>query len=159
MISQKLQEAINDQITAELWSSNIYLQMAFHLEHEGWSGFAHWMYKQAEEEKEHAVTLAHYLIKRGGKAEVSVIPEVPGGWGSVLEVFEHVYNHECHVSNLIDKLVDVASAEKDKATQDFLWGFVREQVEEEATASEIVDKIKKAGEQGLFYVDAQLGQR
>ena len=74
-------------------------------------------------------------------------------------MFEHVYRHECHVSELIDKLVDVASAEKDKATQDFLWGFVREQVEEEATAESIMEKIKKAGDQGLFYLDGQLGQR
>ena len=66
---------------------------------------------------------------------------------------------KCHVSELIDKLVDVASAEKDKATQDFLWGFVREQVEEEATAESIMEKIKKAGDQGLFYLDGQLGQR
>ena len=84
------------------------------------------------------------LIKRGGTAKVDKIDIVPNGWGSPLEVFEHLYKHECHVSQLVDKLVDVAAAEKDKATQDFLWGFVREQVEEEATVQGIVDKIKKA---------------
>lgn len=159
MISQTLVKAVNDQIGAELWSSNLYLQMAFHFKKEGWDGFAHWMEKQAEEEKEHACTMADYIIKRGGEAVVPMIDVVPNAWGSVLEVFEHVYKHECHVSELIDKLVDVASAEKDKATQDFLWGFVREQVEEEATASAIVDKLKKAGEQGLFFVDAELAKR
>lgn len=159
MISQKLQNAINDQITAELWSSNIYLQMSFHMKKEGWSGFAHWLEKQSNEEREHACALADYLIKRGGEAKVSMIDVVPSGWGSVLEVFEHVYKHECHVSELVDKLVDVASGEKDKATQDFLWGFVREQVEEEATSSDIVEKIKKGGDQGLFYIDAQLAKR
>ena len=159
MISENLQKAFNDQITAELWSSNLYLQMAFALRKEGWDGFAHWMEKQSDEEKEHAIAMAHYLIKRGGTAKVSMIDVVPDAWGTVLEVFEHVYRHECHVSELIDKLVDVASAEKDKATQDFLWGFVREQVEEEATAESIVEKIKKAGNQGLFYIDGQLGQR
>ena len=102
MISQKLQDAINAQIVAEMWSANLYLSMA---------------------------------------------------------VFEHVYKHECHVSELIDKLVDVAADEKDKASQDFLWGFVREQVEEEATVQGIVDKIKLGGEAGLFYLDAQLGAR
>ena len=92
---------------------------------------------------------------------VTIIPVtvVHNGWGTPLEVFEHVYKHECHVSQLVDKLVDVAAAEKDKATQDFLWGFVREQVEEEATAQGIVDKIKKAGDTGIFFVDSQLGQR
>lgn len=159
MITEKLQKAINDQITAELWSSNLYLQMAFFLKKEGWDGFAHWMEKQSDEEKEHAMSMANWIIKRGGEAKVDKIDVVPYGWGSVLEVFEHVYKHECHVSELIDKLVDVASAEKDKATQDFLWGFVREQVEEEETAIGIVEKIRKAGDAGLFYIDAQLGGR
>ena len=159
MITKKLEAAINDQITAELWSSNLYLQMAFYLEKEGWDGFAHWMYKQAEEEKEHALDMAHYLMKRGGEAKVAMIDVVPAGWGSVLEVFEHVYQHECHVSELINNVVDTASAEKDKATQDFFWKYVREQVEEEATATGIVEKLKKAGDAGLFYINAQLAQR
>ena len=159
MISTELQKAINDQITAELWSSNLYLSMAFALKAEGWDGFAHWMDKQSLEEREHSVAMADYLIKRGGEAKVSMIDVVPDKWGSVLDVFENVYKHECHVSALIDKLVDVAAAQNDKATQDFLWGFVREQVEEEATAQAIVEKIRKGGEQGLFYIDAQLAQR
>ncbi len=72
---------------------------------------------------------------------------------------EEVYKHECHVSELINKLVDLASAEKDKASQDFLWGFVREQVEEEATAQSLIDMIKKAGEAGLFFIDSKLAAR
>ncbi len=159
MITENLQNAINDQITAELWSSNLYLQMSFYMEKEGWDGAAHWLAKQSEEEKEHAMDMAHYLIKRGGTAKVSMIDVVPEGWGDYAEVFKNVYDHECHVSELINSLVDVASAEKDKATQDFLWNYVREQVEEEATASAIVDKIKKAGNAGLFYIDAELGKR
>lgn len=159
MITEKLEKAFNDQITAELWSSNLYLQMSFYLAKEGWDGFAHWMQKQSEEERGHALEMAAYLTKRGGEAKVNMIDVVPSGWGTVLEVFEHVYKHECHVSELIDSLVDVASAEKDKASQDFLWGFVREQVEEEATAASIVDKIRKAGESGLLFLDAELGKR
>ena len=152
-------EAINEQITAEMWSANLYLAMSFYFEKEGFSGFAHWMKKQSQEEMGHAYAMADYIIKRGGTAKVDKIDVVPNGWGTPLEVFEHVYKHECHVSQLVDKLVDVAAAEKDKATQDFLWGFVREQVEEEATAQGIVDKIKKAGDTGIFFVDSQLGQR
>ncbi len=159
MISRKLQDAINEQVVAEMWSSNLYLSMSFYFAKEGYEGFAHWMRLQAKEELEHALMLADYVIKRGGEAKVDKIDVVPAGWGSPSEVFEAVYKHECHVSGLIDKLVDIASAEGDKATQDFLWGFVREQVEEEATAQGIVDKIRLAGESGLFYVDAQLGQR
>lgn len=159
MITEKLEKAFNDQIAAELWSSNLYLQMSFYLQKEGWDGCAHWMLKQSEEERDHAVELAGYLAKRGGTAKVSMVDVVPDGWGSVEEVFKHVYEHECHVSQLINELVDVASAEKDKATQDFLWGFVREQVEEEATASSILEKIKKAGAAGLLYIDGSLAKR
>lgn len=76
-----------------------------------------------------------------------------------MEVFEAVYEHECKVSRWIDELVDIASDEKDKATQDFLWGFVREQVEEEATASGIIDRIKKMGDSAIFNLDQQYGSR
>lgn len=158
-MTEKLQNAMNDQIAAELWSANLYLSMAFYFEREGFDGFAHWMKKQSDEEKEHACALASYMVKRNAVPKVDKVDVVPQGWGSALEVFEHAYKHECHVSELINTLVDVASAEKDKATQDFLWGFIREQVEEEATAQNIVEKIKRAGEAGIFYVDAQLGAR
>ncbi len=133
--------------------------MTFYFEKEGISGIANWMKKQSQEELEHAYVMADYIIKRGGVAKVDKIDVVPSGWGTPLEVFEHVYKHEYHVSKMIDELVSVASAERDNATQDFLWGFVREQVEEEATAQGIVDKIKKAGDAGIFFIDSQLGQR
>lgn len=159
MITEKLQQAINEQITAELWSSNLYLAMSFYLDKEGFSGMASWMKKQSDEEKDHACEMAAYLVKRGGQAKVDKVDVVPNDFGTPLEVFEQVYEHECRVSRMIDALVDVASAEKDKATQDFLWGFVREQVEEEATASGIVDMIKRAGATGAYMVDAKLGER
>lgn len=159
MITEKLQKAVNDQVTAELWSSNLYLQMAFYFEKEGWDGFAHWMHKQSDEERNHAIMLANYLAKRGGEAKVNMVDVVPNGWGSVKEVFANVAEHERHVSRLIDDLVDVASAEKDKATQDFLWGFVREQVEEEATVDAIVNKIERCGDSGLIFLDSELAKR
>lgn len=159
MISEKLQNAINVQIAAEMWSANLYLSMSFYFEREGFSGFAHWMKKQHQEELAHACSMANYIIKRGGVAKVDKIDVVPAGFGSAIEVFEHAYTHECHLSKMIDNLVSVAGAERDNATQDFLWSFVREQVEEEATAQGIVDKLKKAGDAGIFFIDSQLGQR
>ena len=159
MISEKLVKAFNDQIVAELWSSNLYLQMAFYLKKEGWNGSANWMFKQADEEKEHALKLADYAIKRGGEVKVGMIDVVPDGWGSLQDVFQNVYEHECHVSGLVNDLVDLASAARDKATQDFLWGFVREQVEEEASVDAIVNKIEKCGESGLIYLDSELANR
>ena len=158
-MTEKLQKVLNEQVTAEMWSANLYLSMSFHLEREGYTGFAAWLKKQSQEEMEHAYVIAGYIIKRGGIAKVDKIDVVPQGWGSPLEVFQHVYEHECKVSKMIDNLVSIASAEKDNATQDFLWGFVREQVEEEATAQGIVDKLKKAGDTGLLFIDAQLAKR
>ena len=81
------------------------------------------MRKQSQEELQHAYDLADYVAKRGGVAKVDKIDVVPQGWGSVLEVFEHVYKHECHVSELIDELVNVASGEKDKASQGLFVGL------------------------------------
>ena len=155
MISQKLQEAINVQIAAEMWSSNLYLSMSFYFKR-----FASWMRKQSQEELGHAYDLADYVSKRGGVAKVDKIDVVPQEWESVLDAFENVYKHECHVSSLIDELVNVASSEKDKASQDFLWGYVREQVEEEATALGIVEKLKRCkDEASILYMDEKLGER
>lgn len=159
MISEKLVKAFNDQIVAEIWSSNLYLQMAFYLKKEGWNGSANWMFKQADEEKEHALKLADYAIKRGGEVKVGMIDVVPDGWGSLQDVFENVYEHECHVSKLIDDLAGVAEAENDRATREFLNWFIREQVEEVDSALEIVERLKKAGEAGAFFVDAELAKR
>ena len=159
MIKEELVKALNEQITAELWSSNLYLAMSFYMANKGFGGMAAWLNKQAAEEWEHANMLANWIVKRGGKPEVDKIDVVPNDFGTPLEVFKQVYEHECRVSRLIDNLVDVASAAKDKASQDFLWGFVREQVEEEETAQGIVDMIEKAGEAGLYHIDEKLGQR
>lgn len=159
MMTEKLQKVLNEQVTAEMWSANLYLSMSFYFEREGYTGFASWMKRQSQEELEHANTIAGYIIKRGGIAKVDKIDVVPTGWGTPVEVFQHAYEHECHVSKMIDGLVTIAASEKDNATQDFLWSFVREQVEEEATAQGIVDRLKRAGETGILFIDSQLGQR
>ena len=159
MISDKLQKAINEQIIAEMWSANLYLSMSVFLQKEGYDGCATWMKKQSQEELEHAYDMAAYVMKRGGVAKVDKIDVVPQEWDDVLAVFENVYEHECHVSKLIENVVKIASEEKDMASQDFLWGYVREQVEEEATAQGIVEKIRKADKAALLYIDDKLGQR
>lgn len=159
MISNTLQDALNKQIVCEIYSANLYLSMSFYFEKEGFNGFSTWMKKQSAEEMDHAYQMASYIIKRGGSALVGKIEAVKQTWNSPLEVFEDAYKHECHVSNLIDKLLDGAVKEGDKATEDFLWQFVREQVEEEATASGIVDRLKKMGESAIFNLDEQYGRR
>ena len=159
MIKVELQNIINDQITAELWSSNLYLQMSYFLKHQGWEGFAHWMLMHSNEERRHATRMADYLIERGGKVKINMVNLVPEGWGSVLEVFEHSYKQECMVSNMINKIGLHAIEQQDFATENFFRQFVDEQVEEEALFSGIVEKLKAAGDAGLLFMDAQLGKR
>lgn len=159
MISKKLQDALNEQIVAEIYSANLYLSMSFYMEKEGFEGFSTWMKKQSAEEMDHAYQMASFIIKRGGEAVVNQIPAVKQKWTTPLEAFEDTYKHECRVSQLIDKLLDLAISEHDNASQDFLWQFVREQVEEEATASGIVDRIKRMGDSAIFNLDQQYGSR
>lgn len=159
MITSKLQQAVNDQITAELWSSNLYLQMSYFLKHQGWDGFAHWMKCHSEEEREHATRMADYLTDRGGQVKLQMINLVPEGWGSVAEVFEHSLSQEKMVSKMIDKIVLHAVEEQDFATENFFRTFVDEQVEEEALFGSIVDKLKISGNSALPFLDAQLGKR
>lgn len=158
-MTEILQKALNEQITAELWSANLYLSMSFFLRREGYDGFAHWMQVQAQEETSHATQIAQYMISRQAIPKIDKIDVVPQNWGNAREVFEDAYKHECHVSKLIDLLVKVASEEKDNATQDFLWGFVREQVEEEAQTLDIVDKMKRTGEAGILFLNYKLAER
>ena len=159
MLNQKLEAALNGQIVAEMWSANLYMSMSFYFEKQGFAGFATWLKKQAAEETEHAYSFADFIIKRGGTAVVGKLDAVPTEWNSPLDAFEHVYTHECTVSAAIDKLLDLATELNDKAAQDFLWQFVREQVEEEATASGIVDRIKRMGDNAIFNLDQQYGSR
>lgn len=159
LLSTKLSEAFNAQVNAEMWSSNLYLSMAVYFKKEGLNGFAHWMEKQASEELEHALKMINYCIDRDGDIMIGQVNVVPTAWGSPVEVFEHVYKHEKYVSELIDKMVDIAEEDKDHASRDFLFGFVREQVEEESTAKGILDDLKNYGDHHYGIIDHKLGKR
>ena len=158
-LSKNLSEAFNAHVNAEMWSSNLYLSMAVYFKKQGLNGFAHWMQEQADEELEHAHDMIDFCLDRGGNIEIQQVNVVPSGWGSALEVFEHVYKHETYVSELIDKMVDIAESDKDHAAKDFLYKYVREQVEEESTAKSIVDQLKNYGECHLGIMDHKLGKR
>lgn len=158
-LTKKLTDAFNTQIKAEMWSSNLYLSMAVHFMAQGLNGCAHWMKKQAEEELEHANKLIEYAVKRDGKVTIGAIDAVPTEWDSPQAVFEHVSKHEKHVSESIDNLMDIAIAENDKATQEFLRWFITEQIEEEDSVKGILDKFKIFGVHGLYCVDHELGKR
>jgi ferritin len=158
-LTKKLSDAFNAQIKAEMWSSNLYLSMSVFFKNAGLNGCAHWMKEQAEEELEHAHKLIDFGVMRGGDIAISAIDSVPVSWESPLAVFEEVYKHEIHVSEMIDKLMDIAIEENDKATQEFLRWFINEQIEEEDTAKTIIERFKMAGTSGLVFFDNELGNR
>jgi len=161
MIKEKIQDALNEQINAELYSSYLYLSMSAYFESINLKGCANWMRVQTQEELVHAMKFYDYLIERGGKVVLSSIESPPTEWPSPLAIFENAYQHEQKVTGLINELVDLAIAEKDHATNNFLQWFVSEQVEEEASADEVVQKIKLMGDArgGIFMLDRELAQR
>lgn len=161
MISQKMQDAINDQIQAEMYSSNLYLSMSIYCESLNLQGFASWMRLQAEEERGHAFKFSEYLKNRQGKPEIRALEAPPSEFGKPLEIFEQTLAHEQKVTGMIHKLYEIALKEKDYATQNMLQGFIAEQVEEEATATTYVEKIKMIGDKSnaIFWIDKELGKR
>lgn len=161
MLNERVQKAINEQINAELYSSYMYAAMSMYFETEDMSGAAGWMKAQAAEELVHAEKLMDYVNERGGRVLLAAIEKPPVEWDSVLDAFQAALKHEEKVSSLINGLVTLAREEKDHMTDNFLQWFVAEQVEEEASASEVVRKIKLAGDTGggMFMIDRELGQR
>ena len=161
MISKKMLAAINDQINSELFSGYIYLAMSADFRFQGMNGFGNWMAVQEKEENFHAMKMYDYVIQRSGKVELKVIAAPPTSWKTPLAAFEHAYKHETIVTGRINKLVDLATAEKDHASVQFLQWFVNEQVEEEANAQEIIGQLKMAKDTPnlLFMIDRELAQR
>lgn len=161
MIKENIQNELNKQINAEMYSAYLYLSMSAFFESIDLKGFANWLQVQAQEEMTHAMKFYNYVFERGGRVILSAIDAPPKQWASPLEVFEHTLQHEQKVTGLINSLVDLSADEKDHATYNFLQWFVAEQVEEESSANEMVQKLKLvAGEKGgLFMLDKDLGQR
>jgi ferritin len=161
LIKEKIQGALNDQLNWELYSAYIYFAMAAHFESVKLPGCASWMKVQAQEELTHAMKFYDFVNERSGRVKLAAVEAPPAEWDSPLAAFEHAYEHEQGVSERINKLVDVAVAESDDATNGFLQWFVTEQVEEEASVDEIVQKLKLVGKEsgGLFMLDRELAQR
>ena len=160
-IGQKMQDAINKQINAELYSGYMYLSMSAYFEAENLPGFAHWMRQQAGEEYEHAMKFYKYTFERGGDVTLEAIDKPQTKWESPLDAFETAHKHEVKVTSLINALVDIACQENDKATESFLQWYIDEQVEEEASADEIVQQLKMIGKSGngLIMLDRALAKR
>lgn len=161
MLNKKVEEAINDQINAEIYSSYIYCSMAAYFESLSLKGFAHWMRVQTLEELTHAQKFMTFVNDRGGRLLMQPIEGPPTEWESPLAAFEATYAHEVVVTGLINKLMDLALEESDHATASFLQWFVNEQVEEEASADEVVQRLKLVDktEGGIFLLDMEMDKR
>ncbi|MGQ9609886.1 MAG: ferritin [bacterium] len=161
MISKKIQDAFNEQIQAEMFSSYLYLSMAAYFHSINMDGMAKWMHVQVREENGHAMKFFQHIIDRSGKVELMQIDKPKTEWSSPLEAFSEAYKHEKYITGRINNLVNLAKEESDNAASIFLQWFVTEQVEEEANTSKITEKLKKIGDStnGLFMLDSQLGKR
>ena len=161
MLSKTLQKAFNDQINHELSSSYLYLSMAAFSESQNLPGFANWLKIQTREESGHAMKLYKFVNERGGRVELQKIEQPPLEFNSPTALFEEVLKHERKITALINKLYELALKEKDYPAQVLLHEFIGEQVEEEASASAILETLKMAGEKGhaLIMMDRQLARR
>jgi ferritin len=154
-------QTLNEQITEENYSAYLYQSMSAYLDFKGLKGFSHWMDRQAQEEMIHARKFYDYILERGGQVKLESIKTPPHEFGTPLEIFEAALEHEEYITGKINDLVDLAQEVKDHATFNFLQWFIAEQVEEEATASEMVDKLKLISDHtgALFQMDKELGMR
>jgi ferritin len=160
-LSARLQEAINNQINSEYYSAYLYLSMAAYCESINLLGFSHWMRVQHQEELSHALKLFDFVNDRGGRVMLKGVEQPPAQFTSPLELMEKTLEHEQHVTSLINRLYELSVEESDYPTQVLMQWFIREQVEEEKMATEIIDQLKLVGGEGtgLLMIDTRMGQR
>jgi ferritin len=158
MLSKKVEDTLNKQIKIEGESSQIYLAMACWAEFKGLEGVSNFMYEQSNEEREHMLKLVKFVNERGGHAKISELQEPNKTFNSFQEMFEKLLKHELFVSQSINELVHITLEEKDYATHNFLQWYVSEQIEEEAVARSILDKINLIGDDkgGLYLFDRDI---
>ena len=160
MLSKIIEEALNKKVRVEAESSQVYLAMASYAENLGFEGVSQFMYAHSDEERAHMLKLIKFINERGGHAQVSELSQPPKEFGSFKDMFESLFNHEVMVSKAINDLVDVSLQEKDYATHNFLQWYVSEQIEEEALARNILDKINLIGDDksGFYLFDNDIKQ-
>lgn len=160
MLKQKIEEALNIQIQKEAYSSNLYLSMASWSEKNGFAGISEWMYAQSDEERVHMLKIVKYVNERGGHAIIPELKQPPVEHGTVKEMFEAVMKHEQFISESINDIVALTIQEKDFTTNNWLQWFVTEQIEEEASVSQILDKLNMIGSDSMYLFDRDiLGMR
>jgi len=161
MLNSKIEDLLNKHLNYELYSSYLYLAMAAYFDGLDLKGFSNWMRIQVQEEMSHVVKFYDYILERDGKVRLSSIEGPPTEWDSPVAAFTETLAHEQSVTERINSIVKSAIEENDFATHTFLQWFITEQVEEEATARDVLQKVKMIGDSGdgLFLIDRELGQR
>lgn len=161
MLIKEMQDALNKQINAEFWSAYLYLSMSAWFSSRNLPGFANWMYIQFKEEQEHGLKIFQYVHERGGTVTLKPVAETPYSWKSPSDVFKCTLEHEEKVTSMFNDLMDTAVALKDYASQNFLAWFINEQIEEEATASDILHALLdiEAKPAVLRMMDKEMGAR
>lgn len=160
-LSKNMLKELNKQINEEMYSAYLYRAMAADFEAKNLNGFAQWLKAQAVEEDEHAGKFYDFINERGSAVEFEAIAKPKAKWKTPLEAFEDTYKHEQHITGRIHFLLELAQKEKDHATAQMLLWFVDEQVEEEASADAVVQKLKMVGStsHGLYFLDREMAQR
>jgi ferritin len=161
MPAKGVEAAINDQITMEFQAAHLYLSMSAWLEEKNFPGFAKWMRIQSDEERGHAMRLYNYLIESGGRVRLEGLEAPPSDFEGPMAIMQASLAHEKKVTASIRKIYELAEKEKDYAAQLMLQWFIKEQVEEEKHAQDVVARLKMAGDSSaaLLFIDSQLGSR
>lgn len=161
MLKDKVLTKINDQLNHELAAAYLYYSMAAYFESINLKGFSNWMIIQAQEELTHSHRLFMYIINRAARPTLKAVEMPKKDWKSPLDAIKDAYKHECMVSEMINECVGMAIKENDHMTNTMLQWFVNEQVEEEAAADDVVQKLKLIGDNtgALFLLDNELAKR
>ena len=155
-MNKKVEDILNRQVEREAYSSSLYLAMASWAEVNGLAGVAEWLYAQSDEERMHMLKFAKYINERGGHAIIPALKKPEKEYKSVKIMFQEVLKHEQFVTASINEIVALCDKEKDFTTQNWVQWFVNEQIEEEANATKILDKLKLAGESNVYLFDRDI---
>ncbi len=161
MMNPKVEKLMNEQVNKEFFSAYLYQAIAAYFAEQNLSGFAHWMNAQVQEEVIHAFKLYNHILERGGRVILEAIEKPPSEWKSPLAAFEAALKHERFISESINNIYDAVIAEKDHASRPLLDWFVNEQIEEEDTATDNVEKMKLVADHGhgILMLDKELSAR
>lgn len=160
-LNPTMNEALNKQLNAEMYSANLYLALASYFENLDLGGFANWMRVQADEELFHVKKLFNYIVERGGRVRVGAVAAPPAEWDSPLAGFEASFDHEQSISAEISDLVDLSLENRDRGTESFMRWYVDEQVEEEASVDRVVKMLRLSEGQpaAMLILDRELAGR